>query len=96
VKVLFSYRAFSGRRSPDGVEHFGAGIAFTEVSRATSSFGVCARFWIVVSSDEYDRSVPAFCYQPPGEFDTGHATELDVEQQAVELRMLRIREKCLC
>jgi len=35
----------------------------------------------------------AFGHQPAGEFDAGHATELDVEHQAVELRMLLIREE---
>lgn len=85
----------SGRRSTDGVEHFGAGIGFTEVSRATHNFGLCARFRVVVSGDKDDRSVAAFRHQPPGEFDAGHATELDVEHQAVELRMLRIRKERL-
>jgi len=83
----------SGRRSPDGVEHFGAGVGLAEVSRATGSFGLCARFRIIVSSNEDDRNVPAFGHQPAGEFDAGHATELDVEHQAVELRMLLIREE---
>ena len=46
-----------------------------------------------MSSNEDDRNVPAFGHQPAGEFDAGHATELDVEHQAVELRMLLIREE---
>ena len=43
-----------------------------------------------------ERRVPAFGREPLAEFDAGHAAELDVEHQAVELRMLRVREERLC
>jgi hypothetical protein len=46
-----------------------------------------------VSGHEDERSVPAFGHEPLAEFDAGHAAESDVKHQAVELRMLRVREK---
>ena len=80
---------------PDGFEHLGSGIGLVEVSRAARSFGRSARFRIVVSGHVDERSVPAFGHEPLAEFDAGHAAEPDVEHQAVELRMLRVREERL-
>jgi predicted N-acetyltransferase YhbS len=48
-----------------------------------------------VSGYVNERSVPAFGHEPLAEFDAGHAAEPDVEYQAVELRMLRVREERL-
>ncbi len=79
----------------DGFEHLGSGIGLAEVSHAARSCGPSARFRIIVSGDADERSVPAFGYEPLGEFDAGHATEPDVEHQAVELRMLRVCEERL-
>ena len=80
---------------PDGLKHLGSGIGLAEVSRAARSLGRSARFRIVVSGHVEERSVPAFGHEPLAEFDAGHAAEMDVEHQAVELRMLRVREERL-
>ena len=80
---------------PDGFEHLGSGIGLAEVSRAAHSFGPCARSRIVVSGHVDERSVLASGHEPLAQFDAGHAAELDVEHQAVELRMLRVREERL-
>jgi hypothetical protein len=58
-------------------------------------FGPCARIRIVVSGYVNERSLHAFGHVPLAEFDAGHAAEPDVEHQAVELRMLRVREERL-
>src|SRR5450755_1920836 len=93
--LLFSISGGSDRYPPDSVKHFGAGIGLAEVSRAPRSFGVRARARIVVRGDEDDRNVPTLGRQLLGQFDTGHAAELDVEHQTAELRMLRVREERL-
>ena len=80
---------------PDSFEYLGSGIGLAEVSRTARSFGLCARIRIVVSGHVNERSVPAFGHEPKAEFDAGHAAKPDVEHQAVELRMLRVREKRL-
>lgn len=77
----------------DGFEDLGSGIGLAEVSRTTRSFGRCARIRIVVSGYVNERSVPAFSHESLAEFDAGHAAEPDVEHQAVELRMLGVREE---
>jgi len=46
-----------------------------------------------MGGDEDDRCTPTYGSQPPSELDPGHATELNVEHQAAELRMLGISEK---
>jgi len=46
-----------------------------------------------MGGDEDDRCTPTYGGQPPSELDARHATELNVEDEAAELGMLRVREK---
>jgi len=46
-----------------------------------------------MGGDEDDGRTAAYGCEPPSELDPGHATELNVEHQAAELRMLGISEK---
>jgi hypothetical protein len=80
---------------PDSFEYLGSGIGLAEVSRTARRFGLCARIRIAVSGYVNERNAPAFSHESLTEFDAGHAAEPDVEHQAVELRMLRVREKRL-
>jgi hypothetical protein len=90
-----SFPCISCDQPSDGFEHLGSGIGLAEVSRTARSFSPCARIRIIVSGYVNERSVPAFGHEPLAEFDAGHAAEPDVEHQAVELRMLRVREERL-
>ena len=76
-------------------EHFCTGICLSEVSRASHSFGRDPCFGIFVSGDEDDGGVVAHSREPLSEFNTRYAPELDVEDKAAELRMLRVGEKRL-
>ena len=55
-----------------------------------------ARGLIRVRGDEDERSVTAFRHEPTAQLDAGHAAELDVEHEAVELRMVLVGEKRFC
>jgi hypothetical protein len=85
----------SCRYPPNDFKHSGAGIGLSEISRATHSLGSCACVGSVVSGYENDGSVYAVSNEPLSQFDTGHGTQLDVEHQAAELRMLPVREERL-
>ena len=49
-----------------------------------------------MSSNKDDRRALAFGREAPSEFYSGHFTELDVEDKAAELWMLRVRQKRFC
>ena len=53
-------------------------------------------FGIVVSGEIDEWGIAAVSYEPPAELDARHTAELDVEQEAVEPRMLAIRQERLC
>ena len=83
------------RHAANGVEHGGTGIGLSEERGATRRFGECARFGILVSGDTDERGIAAFGHESLAKFDAGHLAKMNVEHQAVELRMFRVREERL-
>ena len=82
-----------GGHTPNGFEHVVSGVRFSEIGRATQRFGGAARVRIIMGGDEDDGCSSAYGGKSLGQLDAGHSPELDVEDEATELRMLPVREK---
>ena len=82
-----------GRQTADGVEHLGAGIGLAKKTSAAQGFGLSARLDVVMRGNENDRRLVSHRHVPPLQLDAGHAVELNIEDQAVELRTFLIREE---
>jgi hypothetical protein len=81
--------------SSDHVEHISTAIGFTEERRAARRFGARARLGIIVSGDIDEGGIPPFRPQALAELDPGHSAQADIQDEAVESRMLRIGEERL-
>ena len=79
----------------DGIEHISARVGLSEIGGAARGFGFRASFGIVVRGDENEGRRSTLGQKLLAQLDAGHAAELDIEHEAIELRMFRVREKCL-
>jgi hypothetical protein len=79
----------------DGLEHVRARVSLSKKGRATRGFGCDAGGGIIVRGNEDERCVPTLDCESVRQLDAGHTSELDVEDEAVESRLLRIRQKFL-
>src|ERR1700752_1063694 len=102
VKSWIGYFLRSGKfcgscgDAADGFQHLGARVSLLKIGRATGGFGFSAGGGIIMSSDEDERGRCPMANEPLGQVNAGHATELDVQHEAVEPRLFYVREKCLC
>ena len=78
----------------DRFKHMSARLRLSKVSRATRGFGLGTGGRIIVRGDEDERGMGTITNQTLSQLDAGYATELDVQHEAVELRVFLIREKC--
>jgi hypothetical protein len=64
-----------------------------KIGRATRGFGLSASGGIIVRGNEDERRRCTTGYEAVSQVDAGHSSELDVQDEAVEARLFRIREK---
>jgi hypothetical protein len=88
------FRGVSCGHASDGFEDFGARVSFLKIGRTTCGFGLSAGGEIIVCSDEDKGGRCALGKESLSQLYAGHATELDVEHEAIEPRLFRIPEKC--
>jgi hypothetical protein len=77
----------------DGIEDQLPGIRFAEVARATAGLRLRTHPGIVVRRDENYRRAVFERAEPLTQLQSGCSPELDVQQQTIELRMLRVSEE---
>jgi hypothetical protein len=82
--------------STDGLEHVRARVSLSKKGRATRGFCCGAGRGIIVRGHEDERGVPTLDRESVRQLDAGHTSEFDVEDEAIEPRLLRIRQKFLC
>ena len=78
----------------DGLEHIRARVGFLEIGRTTGGFGFTASGGIVMGSDKNEGRRAAISLKPLSQLNPRHTLELNIQNKAVEARLLCIREKC--
>jgi hypothetical protein len=82
-------------RTADGVEYVLAGGRLAEIGDATCGLGLLAAVGFVVGRDEDDGRARAGSSEASVELDAGHPAQLDIQDQAVELRPVGVGKKGL-
>jgi hypothetical protein len=75
----------------DGLEHGRARVSLSKIGRAAGGFRFGAGVVVIVRGDEDKGWVRTLSHEPLRQLDPGHSPELDVQQEAIEPRLLRIR-----
>ena len=68
-------------------------MSLLKIGGATCGFGLTLSGWVIMGSDEDERRRSAISLKSLRQLNAGHPIELDIEDKAIESRLLLIRQK---